>query len=225
MNQLPTSERISVLLVDNHPLVRQGVRSLLETHSDIEVVMEVNSGEEAVEFVSDQAPDVVLMDLIMPGMGGVEATRQVRRISPNTQVVILTSFHDDQHVLPAMRAGALSYLLKDVIGSELADAVRKASRREVVLSPYVASQIMRSLGANASAGWPQIAELSEREHEVLRLIAAGEQNVAIAEKLVISIKTVRTHVSNILSKLHLADRTQAAVFAWKSGLVQREREF
>lgn len=225
MNQLLIADPISVLLVDNHPLVRQGVRSLLETYSDIEVVGDAGSGEEAVEFVLDQAPDVVLMDLIMPGMGGVEATRQVRRSSPNTQVVILTSFHDNQHVLPAIQAGALSYLLKDVNGSELADAIRKASRREVVLSPYVASQIMRALGANASSDWPLIMELSEREHEVLRLLAAGEQNAAIAERLVISIKTVRTHVSNILSKLHLVDRTQAAVFAWRSGLVQREREF
>ncbi|HXV98556.1 MAG TPA: response regulator transcription factor, partial [Anaerolineae bacterium] len=166
----------------------------------------------------------VLMDLVMPGMDGVEATRLVKQVSPRTQVIVLTSYHQDEHIFPAIRAGALSYLLKDVEPRELADAVRKAARGEATLHPRVASRVVQELhGARRDATNP-FTELSERELDVLRLIADGLSNADIAERLIISDKTVKSHVSNILNKLHLADRTQAAVFAWREGVVRRGEE-
>ncbi len=219
-------ERITLLLVDDHALVRQGVRAFIETQPDIAVVGESDSGGQAVALCADLAPDVVLMDLIMPGMDGVEATRQVKAISPRTQVIILTSYHEDEHILPAMRAGALSYLLKDVGPEELAQAVRKAARGEVVLHPRVAAQVIQALHGGApkpaaAATSPSEPPLTAREIEVLRLIAEGRSNHEIADALFVSEKTVKSHVSNILSKLHLADRTQAAVYAWREGVVTR----
>ena len=171
----------------------------------------------------DLLPDVVLMDLVMPGMDGVEATRRLKQLSPRSQVIVLTSYHQDEHIFPAIRAGALSYLLKDVDSSELAGAVRKAARGEAVLHPRVAARVVQELhGARQSATFNPFTELSERELEVLRLIADGASNIEIAERLVISEKTVKSHVSNILSKLHVLDRTQAAVFAWREGVMRRD---
>jgi NarL family two-component system response regulator LiaR len=215
------TEPITVLLVDDHAMVRQGVRAFLTTQPDIRVVAEAGSGEEGVLLASRHIPDVVLMDLVMPGMDGVEATRQVKRVSPRSQVVVLTSYHEDEHIFPALRAGALSYVLKDLSPDELATAVRKAAAGEAVLHPRVAARVIKELqGARAQAPNP-FTELSEREMEVLRLIADGLSNAVIAEKLVLSEKTVKGHVSNILSKLQLADRTQAAVFAWREGVVRK----
>jgi len=215
------SELITVFLVDDHKLVRQGVRAFLETLPDIEVVGEAGSGEEAVSLLGEQVPDVVLMDLIMPGgMDGVEATRQIRRASPHTQVIVLTSYHEDEHVFPALRAGALSYVLKDIGPLELADAVRKASAGEAVLHPRVAARVIREIQGTRRDAPNPFADLTDRELELLRLIADGLSNADIAARLVISEKTVKGHVSNILSKLHLADRTQAAVYAWREGLVR-----
>jgi NarL family two-component system response regulator LiaR len=213
-------EPVTVLIADDHAVVREGVRAFLETQSDLAVVGAAASGEEAVELASALVPDVVLMDLLMPGIGGVEAIRRIKRSSPRTRVVVLTSYHGDEHVFPALRAGALSYVLKDVGPTELAEAVRQAVRGEPVLSPPVASRVIRELTGRASDLNP-FSELSDREVEVLRLIAEGLANAEIAERLVISEKTVKGHVSNILDKLHLADRTQAAVFAWREGFVQR----
>ncbi|HEX6798462.1 MAG TPA: response regulator transcription factor [Ktedonobacterales bacterium] len=217
------SEPTTVLLVDDHAIVRQGVRAYLETQPDLVVVGEASSGEEAIQLAAEQAPDVVLMDLLMPGgMDGVEATRRVKQATPRSQVIVLTSYHQDEHIFPAIRAGALSYLLKDVGPAELAEAVRKAARGEAVLHPQVAARVVQELqGASRDAVNP-FTELSERELEVLKLIAAGESNENIAARLVISEKTVKSHVSNILSKLHVADRTQAAVYAWREGVVRRE---
>ncbi len=216
------AEPITILIVDDHALVRQGVRAFLETQPDLSVLGEAESGTAAAQFVSEHAPDVVLMDLIMPGMDGVEATRQVKRISPRSQVIVLTSYHEDEHIFPALRAGALSYLLKDVGPPELADAVRKAAHGEAVMHPRVAARVIQELhGAMHDPANP-FTELSEREIEVLRLIADGLSNATIAERLVISEKTVKSHVSNILSKLHVADRTQAAVFAWREGIARRQ---
>lgn len=214
------TETISVLLVDDHALVRRGVRAFFETLDGISVVGEAESGEEAVEQAVTLAPDVVLLDLILPGIDGVEAARRIRAASPRTQVILLTSFHDDAHVLPAIRAGALSYLLKDVGPEELGQAVRRAARGEATLHPRVAAQVMASL-ANPPAPSAPDPGLTEREHEVLGLIADGLSNADIAEKLFVSEKTVKSHVSNILGKLHLADRTQAAVYAWREGLKER----
>lgn len=228
MTEPPTqtqAQPITVLIVDDHELVREGVRTFLQKQSDITVVGEAASGQEGLRLADDLAPDVVLMDLVMPGMDGVETTRRVKQISPSSQVIVLTSFDDDQHIFPAIRAGALSYILKDVGTGELADTVRKAARGEAVMTPRVAARVMQELrqGSRASgqASGQFDTDLSEREIEVLRLIAEGCSNTEIAERLVISEHTVKRHVSNILSKLHLADRTQAAVYAWREGVVDK----
>ena len=214
------SDAITVALVDDHEIVRQGVRALLETQPEITIVGEASSGEEGVRLSAEHAPDVVLMDLVMPGMNGVEATRQIKQQSPRTQVIVLTSYHEDEHILPAIRAGALSYLLKDVSPAELLAAVLKAARGETTIHPRVAAKMMQALGTKEKEQSP-FGDLSKREIEVLRLIADGLTNAAIGEALFISEKTVKSHVGNILSKLHLADRTQAAVYAWRSGLVDQ----
>lgn len=216
------SEKITVLLVDDHKVVRQGVRAFLQAQSDIEVVGEADSGETAVALVAEHAPDVVLMDLVMPGMDGVVATRQVKAQSPRTQIIMLTSYHQDEHIFPAIRAGALSYLLKDIEPTALVEAVRQAAQGEAVLHPRVAARVVQELHGSRQESVNVFTELSDREMEVLRLIADGANNSSIAEQLVISEKTVKSHVSNILSKLHLADRTQAAVLAWREGVVRRD---
>lgn len=216
------AELISVLLVDDHSVVRQGVRAFLVTQPDIAVVGEAGSGEEAVKLAEKHVPDVVLMDLIMPGMDGVEATRRVKQVSPRSQVVVLTSYHEDEHIFPALKAGALSYILKDLSAEELADAVRKAAVGEAVLHPRVAARVIKELQGRREEAANPFTQLSERELEVLRLIADGRSNAEMAALLVLSEKTIKGHVSNILSKLHLADRTQAAVYAWREGVVRKE---
>lgn len=213
---------ITVLLVDDHALVRQGVRAFLQTQDDINVVAEASNGDEAVREAAEHAPDVALMDLIMPGTDGVEATRRLKDRSPRTRVIVLTSYHDDEHIFPAIRAGALSYVLKEVGPEELAEAIRKAAAGEAVLHPRVASRVVRELHGAGSDTPNAYRELSGRELEVLRLIADGLANAEIAARLYVSEKTVKSHVGNILSKLHLADRTQAAVYAWRQGVVRRE---
>ncbi len=214
-------EPITLMIVDDHAIVRQGVRAFLDTQPDLKVVAEAGSGAEAIQLASEQAPDVVLMDLVMPEMDGVETTRRLKQVSPRSQVIVLTSYHEDEHIFPAIRAGALSYLLKDVAPAELAEAVRKAARGEAVLHPRVAARVVQEIhGARRDAVNP-FTELSERELEVLKLIAGGDSNEDIAATLVISEKTVKSHVSNVLAKLHVADRTQAAVYAWREGVVRR----
>ncbi len=215
------TEKISLLITDDHALVRQGIRAFLELQPDITVIGEADSGEAAVRMAAELVPDVVLMDLVMPGIGGVEATRQVKQVSPHSQIIVLTSYHEDEYIFPALRAGALSYVLKDVGPDELADTVRKAARGESVLHPRIASRVVQELRGTRRDTPNLFTDLSDRELEVLRLIADGLSNAEIASKLVISEKTVKGHVSNILSKLHMLDRTQAAVFAWQQGLVAR----
>jgi NarL family two-component system response regulator LiaR len=211
--------KISVMLVDDHDIVRQGVRTYLDLQPDIHVVAEAESGEQALDLVAEHAPDVVLMDLIMPGgMDGVEATRRLKGISPRTQVIVLTSYHEDEHIFPAIRAGALSYLLKSVKAPQLAAAIRKAAVGEATLDAQVASRIVQEVHGTQLSHTP-LAELTDREMEVLKLVASGLQNADIAEELVITVKTVRAHMSNILGKLHLQDRTQAAVYAWRQGIM------
>ncbi|HLJ82371.1 MAG TPA: response regulator transcription factor [Ktedonobacterales bacterium] len=217
-----SGETITVMIVDDHALVRQGVRAFLEAQPDITVLADVGSGAEAVRLAPELVPDVVLMDLVMPEMDGVEATRRVKQASPRSQVIVLTSYHQDEHIFPAIRAGALSYLLKDVDSEELAGAVRKAARGEAVLHPRVAARVVQELHGATQSTLNPFTELSERELEVLKLIADGASNSGIAERLAISEKTVKSHVSNILSKLHVLDRTQAAVYAWREGVVRRE---
>jgi len=215
-------EPITVMIVDDHEMVRKGAKGYLEVQPEISVVAEAESGAEAVRLVREFIPDVVLMDLVMPGMGGVEATRKVKDISPRTQIIILTSYHEDEHIFPALQAGAISYLLKDVKAAEMVQAIRRAAKGEATLHPRVASRLIKQFSQGVHDKSDLFAELTEREVEVLTLIAKGFTNQKIAEDLVISIGTVKGHVSNILSKLHLADRTQAAVFAWQEGIVRRE---
>jgi len=217
------NEPITILIVDDHQLVRQGVRDFLETQSDLMVIGEAGAGDEAVRLASQYVPDVILMDLVMPGgVDGVEATRQVKKVSPRTQVVVLTSYHEDEHIFPAIRAGALSYILKDIGSTELAEVARKAAQGEAVINPRVAARLVQEVRGSREVTPNPFTELTEREMEVLHLIADGLSNARIAELLVISEKTVKGHVSNILGKLHLADRTQAAVYAWREGIVRRD---
>jgi NarL family two-component system response regulator LiaR len=214
--------RIRVVIVDDHALIRQGVRAFLDTQPDIEVVGEAANGDHAVAICAELLPDVVLLDLLMPGMDGIECTRSIKRDTPGTQVVILSSFHEDEQIIPAIRAGAISYLLKDISPGEMVEAIRKAAAGQIVLSSQVASHILKALGCGPAAENP-IAALSDRELEILRLIADGLNNASIGQQLFISEKTVKSHVRNILAKLQLSDRTQAAAYAWRSGLVRRPR--
>jgi NarL family two-component system response regulator LiaR len=212
---------ITVLIVDDHAVVRKGIQSFLETTPDLRVVAACESGRDAVRLAGELSPDVVLVDMVIPGMDGVEITRAIRNTCPRTQVIIFTSYSEDSQIFPAIRAGALSYLLKDARPDEIADAIRKAARGEAVLDSRVAARIVQDMRGTPSEGVNAFTVLSERELEVLRLVAAGMTNQEIAEKLVIGEATVKTHVGNILSKLNLADRTQAAVFAWATGIVRR----
>ena len=161
-------------------------------------------------------------DLVMPGMDGVEATRRVKNVSPRTQIIILTSFHQDEFIFPALQAGAISYLLKDVKAAELLEAIRRAARGEATLHPKIAARVIKTFRSLESEEAPPFTTLTERELEVLKLIAKGFPNDKIADQLVISVGTVKGHVSNILTKLHLVDRTQAAAYAWQKGIVRRE---
>jgi len=221
-------EKIRVLIADDHAVVRQGLRTFLELHSDatwlpIEVVDEVANGVEAVESARKLQPDIVLLDLVMPEMDGIEATSKIIHNCPQTQVIILTSFGEQDNVIPAIRAGAKGYLLKDIAPDDLVQAIRQAYSGQVQLHPEAAKKLMTAISKeqalpSSHLSTRSINELTEREIEVLQLIADGMNNREIAKKLVISEKTVKTHVSNILSKLHLDDRTQAAVYALRHGL-------
>jgi NarL family two-component system response regulator LiaR len=214
------SDPIRLVIADDHVLVRQGIRAFLETHTDLAIVGEAEDAEGAVKICAAQKPQVALVDMVMPG-GGIAAVRDIRAASPGTQVILLTSFEDAQQILAAVQAGALSCLLKDVDADALAEAIRKAARGEAVLHPRVAGHLMQALRRGAAPGTEVLETLSQREREVLALMAEGMSNQLIGVRLGISEKTVKTHVSNVLSKLGVADRTQAAVYAWKSGLKGR----
>jgi NarL family two-component system response regulator LiaR len=216
-------ETITVMLIDDHRVVRQGLRDFLELQDDIDVVGEASSGAEGVQLARDLLPDVVLMDLVMPGIDGVETTRQVKAVSPSSKVIVLTSFSDDNKVFPAIKAGAISYLLKDISPEELAHAIRAAQRNEAVLHPEVAAKLMQEFSTPRSSETP-VDQLTPREMDVLRLVAKGMSNKEIADTLIISEKTTKTHISNILSKLHLADRTQVAIYALRKRLVPMNDE-
>jgi len=211
--------------VDNHAVVRQGLRMFIEMQSDMEVVGEGTNGNEAVEMAARLGPDVILLDLMMPEMDGIEATRRILEQTPQARVLILTSFGEDEKVFPAIRAGAQGYLLKDIQPNELVQAVREAFHGKVQLHPDVARRLMTAVSGDAlvQGRKPALQDkylqaLTEREREVLDLIARGLSNREIAEKMVISEKTVKTHVSNLLDKLDLEDRTRAAIWALKHGL-------
>jgi two-component system, NarL family, response regulator LiaR len=209
---------VTVLIADDHPVVRQGLRTFLDLQDDVAVVGEAATGAEAVAKVEELLPDIVLLDLVMPDLDGIEAARRIRDISPATKVIVLTSYADDQKIFPAIKAGAAGYLLKDIEPEELATGIRRVHQGEALLHPKIAARLMREVtGEKADA-----EVLTARELDVLGGLAKGLSNRAIAEELVVSEKTVKTHVSNILAKLHLADRTQAAVYALREHLVELE---
>ena len=210
--------KIRVLIVDDHGLVRQGLRTYLELMDDLEVIGEAENGSDAVSLVAQHQPDVVLMDLVMPVMDGIEATRRVGVASPGTRVIVLTSFADDERVFPAIRAGATGYLLKDVSPADLAHAIRAVHAGETHLHPDITRKLVDQFAGPETGPRPTPDELTPRETEVLQLIAQGMSNREIGQSLTISEKTVKTHVSNILSKLRLSDRTQAAIYAHRHGV-------
>jgi len=219
-SKIPPAEKISVLIVDDHELVRQGIETFLNLQADIEIIASAANAKQAIEQVEALIPDVILMDLNLgEGMNGIEATREIKAISPQSKVIVLTSFHSDEYIFPAIKSGALSYLLKDIEPVELADAIRKAASDQAVLAPIVAKRIVEEMQPTSKEAIPSHSQLSVRELEILKLIAEGFNNQEIALSLNIAIKTVRCHVSNILSKLHLRDRTQAAIHAWQKGLL------
>jgi NarL family two-component system response regulator LiaR len=215
-----TAERpIRVLLVDDHAVVRKGLRALLDREPGIEVAGEAENGEQAVHAADRLGPDVILMDLEMPGMGGTEATRQISTSHPERRIVVLTSHAAEEDVFPALKAGALGYLLKHSAPEDVLQAIRQAHRGETVLHPAIARMVLQELHRPAQSKQPPTAEpLSERELEVLRLLARGMSNQEIADTLVVGEATVRSHVSSILRKLQLASRTQAALYALREGL-------
>jgi two-component system, NarL family, response regulator LiaR len=209
---------IRVLLTDDHAIVRKGVRALLATERDIQVVGEAGDGAEAVAQAEALHPDVILMDLVMPKLDGIEATRQITAKLPGTRILVLTSFAADEKVFPAIKAGALGYLLKDSGPEVLVGAIRQVHRGEPSLEASIARKVLLELGQPAKQRPLTADPLTGREVDVLRLIAQGCSNKEIAAKLAVSDLTVRTHVSNILGKLHLASRTQAALYALQKGI-------
>lgn len=208
---------IRVLICEDHAIVRKGIRALLATEAGMQVIGEAENGIEAVSQATALKPDVILMDLIMPELDGIEATRQITAQCPNAHILVLTSFAADDKVFPAIKAGALGYLLKDSGPDELVQAIRRVAAGEPSLEPSIARKVLLELNHPSKA--PLTPDpLTEREVEVLRLVSQGLSNREIAERLVIAERTVCTHVSNILTKLHLASRTQAALYALKEGL-------
>jgi len=206
------------LIVDDHTIVRKGIRALLAEIAGIEVVGEADNGQEAIAQAETLHPDVILMDLAMPKMDGIEATRQIKASQPDSRILVMTSFAADDKVFPAIKAGALGYLLKESAPEDLVQAIRQIHRGESSLHPTIARKVLQEI-THPSDRPPTPNPLTEREAEVLRLVAQGLSNQDIARKLNISDPTVRTHVSNIMSKLHLATRIQAALYALREGLV------
>jgi DNA-binding NarL/FixJ family response regulator len=210
------AESIRVLVVDDHDVVREGLRAFLDLQDGIDVVGEASDGDEAIAAAEELLPDVVLMDLVMPRLDGLAAMRALRERVPGARVIVLTSFLDDEKVLPALRAGAAGYLLKNAAPQELARAIRAAFAGEVVLDPVVAARLVDTL----AGGVEPLDRLTPREREVLELIGRGFPNKLIARELGLSEKTVKTHVGHVLAKLGVTDRTQAAVVAVRAGLVE-----
>ncbi len=212
-------EAISLYIADDHQLFRDGLRALFHSVEDIEIVGEASDGETAIQQIADRQPDVVLMDIQMPGVNGIEATRMISSTSPHIGIIILTMFDDDDSVFAAMRAGARGYILKGADQHEMMRAIRAASEGEALFGPKIANRLMEFFAGLSPVAAPGIfPELTEREHEVLELIARGHNNQEIAERLVIANKTVRNHVSNIFSKLQVADRAQAIIRAREAGM-------
>jgi two-component system, NarL family, response regulator LiaR len=208
---------IRVVIVDDHTVVRQGLRFMLEQRAEVEVVGEGSDGEQAIALAGELVPDVLLLDLLMPKLDGIAAVRAIKRLTPTTQIIILTSYYEDDQIFNAIKAGALSYLLKDASAHDLVEAVGRAARGESMLHPLVAARLLQEIRHREH---PPFQDLTPRELEVLTHLARGRSNQEIARALIISEPTVRTHIANILSKLQLADRTQAAIYALQHQVVR-----
>jgi two-component system, NarL family, response regulator LiaR len=213
------ADAIRVLLVDDHAVVREGLRNFLALQDGLEIVGEASDGAEAIEQAERLEPDVILMDLVMPGLDGIGAMRQLRVRSPGSRVIVLTSFLEDERVLPAIQAGAAGYLLKNVAPAELARAIRAAHAGEAIIDPTAAARLVHAISDDARPRIEEPERLTRRERDVLELIARGQSNKRIALELGISEKTVKTHVGHLLAKLGVSDRTQAALMAVEEGLV------
>lgn len=219
MNQSQENPPIQVLIADDHAIVRDGIASLLTTIADIDVIGEAANGLQAVAMFKRLQPDIVLMDLVMPEMDGIQAIEEIMTFDPDARILVLTSFATDDKVFPALKAGACGYLLKDSDSEELVRSIREIQRGESSIDPKIARKLLREISdPPAQAPSPELDPLTDREVEVLKLVAMGKSNHEIAQELVISEGTVRTHVSNILGKLHLASRTQATLYALRKGL-------
>jgi len=215
-------EKIRVMIVDDHQIVRDGLRTYLELNEDIQVIGEASDGRAAIEAAGQLKPDVILMDLVMPGLDGIAAIAEIKSLGIGSRVIALTSFVDDEKVFPAIQAGASSYLLKDISREGLVDSIRAVYRGEAVLHPEVMRKLMAQVPSRQRAEKPaDLPPLTAREVEVIRLVAQGMSNREIATALVISEKTAKAHISNILGKLGIEDRTQMAVYAIKNGLVDQ----
>ncbi|MGB3903862.1 MAG: response regulator transcription factor [Anaerolineae bacterium] len=217
-------DRITILLADDHVLVREGTRELLEQEEDMAVVGEAGNGEQAVTLTADLRPDVVIMDIAMPKLNGIEATKQIKAIHPDSAVLILSAYDDDQYVFTLLEAGAAGYLLKDVPSHELVEAIRAVNAGESVLHPTIARKVINrfALSRGKALSESTLDQLSEREMEVLRLAAKGMTNMKIANELVLSVRTVQGHLSNIFSKMHVGSRTEAVIQALKWGWLTLE---
>ncbi|KRK73214.1 response regulator [Lacticaseibacillus nasuensis] len=211
---------IKVLIVDDHEMVRLGIATYLGVQPDLTVVGQATDGQEGLDLALQLRPDVILMDLVMPNMDGITATKKILATWPQARIIILTSFIDDEKVYPAIAAGAASYILKTATAEEIADAIRKTAQGEAVLEPQVTTKMMNRMSKRAEI--QRYDDLTNREREVLQLIAQGKSNQEIATELFITLKTVKTHVSNILAKLEVEDRTQAAIYAFKHHLVEKQ---
>lgn len=218
-NDLEVSKVIRVLLADDHALVREGTRRLLETEKDVEVVAEAANGEEAVEATKRLHPDIAIMDIAMPGMGGIEATRAIKISCPETAVLVLSAYDDEPYLMKLLEVGAAGFLLKNVHGKELISAIRAVSRGESVLQPSIAEKIMLRMSSQTGTQQSTKDLLSERELEVLRLAARGLPNKEIARRLGLSIRTVHSHLANIFMKMHVGSRTEAVLQALRQGMI------
>lgn len=215
------AENICVLIVDDHDIVREGQRALINTEPGMEVIGEAKNGIEAIELADTLQPDVILMDLLMPTKDGIEASEEIKKMNPEARILVLTSFAEDERVFAAIKAGAQGYLMKDSTPQTILKAIREVHNGETSMSPGIAQKLIHEIQRKSDSP-PTEEPLTAREMEVLRLIAKGLSNREIADKLVISEPTARTHVTNILGKLHLANRTQAALYALREGLADLE---
>ncbi|MFK4136657.1 response regulator [Pseudomonas luteola] len=211
--------KTTMLLVDDHAIVRQGIRSLLDITGEFDVIGEAGDGQTAIELAQASKPELVLLDLMMPGLSGVETIKRLLEVSPGSQIAVLSSTEEDELAFAAIEAGAQSFLVKTMLGDELIDMIRRIARGEVIIHPFIASKLLKVVRGIREPKVDPFKELTERELDVLRELASGGSNVRIATALNISEKTVKSHISSLLSKLDLVDRTEAVAFAWKQGLM------